>query len=144
VAEAVEAFIAKKKRELLDKPVIAKDIGRAGRLFWIREAVTMRPQSNQPTKAFMIERLRLDRIEGARLRGTVPRSATWSTGSPTTPSRARTNGGGASSRSSSPKRTSGRLLSRRKRKGLSSHNVRAPPKAPIRADISLAMDGLVR
>ena len=66
--ESAEEFIARKKRELMSKPSIAKDIGRQGKLYWRREAVTMRAQSNYPQKVFLIERLRLERVEGARLR----------------------------------------------------------------------------
>ena len=68
VAESAQAFIARKKAELLATPVYAKDIGRAGRLIWQREAVSLRVQSNHPQKVFMVERLRLARIEGDVLR----------------------------------------------------------------------------
>lgn len=68
VAESAQAFIARKKAELLATPAYAKDIGRAGRLIWQREAVSLRVQSNHPQKVFMVERLRLARIEGDVLR----------------------------------------------------------------------------
>ena len=53
MAQSAEAFIAHKKKDLLSKPSVAKDIGRAGRLVWRREAVTLRPQSNEPKKVFI-------------------------------------------------------------------------------------------
>src|SRR5688500_11122695 len=66
--EPAADFIARKREELLRRPVRAKDIGRLGRYIWIREALTLREQSNYPEKVFMVERLRLQRIEGKRLR----------------------------------------------------------------------------
>lgn len=42
--ETAEAFIGRKKAELLRRPVYAKDIGRAGRFIWTREAVTFMPR----------------------------------------------------------------------------------------------------
>ena len=68
MAEPADEFIARKKAELLARPVKAKDIGRKGRLIWRRESVTLRAQANYPQKVFMIERLRLVDVEGARLR----------------------------------------------------------------------------
>jgi hypothetical protein len=68
MAESAEDFIAHKKPELLKRRVYAKDIGRKGRLIWEREAVTMRPQSNYPEKVFMVERMRLMKVEGRQLR----------------------------------------------------------------------------
>src|SRR3954447_24127739 len=71
--ESAEEFTARKKCELLEKRVIAKDIGRAGRLIWERQAVTMRVQHNEPHKVFMVERLRLRDVQGSRLRRTGAR-----------------------------------------------------------------------
>jgi hypothetical protein len=68
VVESADSFIARKKAELLAKPVYSKDIGQSGRLIWRRQAVTLRVQSNYPEKVFMIDQLRLERIEGAQLR----------------------------------------------------------------------------
>jgi hypothetical protein len=68
MADSAEAFIKRKKAELLAKPVYAKDIGHKGRLIWKREAVTLRAQHNHSKKVFMVERLRLERIEGEVLR----------------------------------------------------------------------------
>lgn len=68
MAESAEDFIAHKKPELLKRRVYAKDIGRKGRLIWEREAVTMRAQSNYPEKVFMVERMRLVKVEGRQLR----------------------------------------------------------------------------
>jgi hypothetical protein len=69
MAETAQSFIARKKTALLTRSVYAKDIGRAGRLIWEREAVTLREQSNHPEKVLMIERLRLARVEGKIRRG---------------------------------------------------------------------------
>src|SRR4051794_5464448 len=52
----------------MKRRVYAKDIGRCGRLVWEREAVTLREQSNNPFKVFMIERLKLVRVEGQQFR----------------------------------------------------------------------------
>src|SRR3954471_8020219 len=68
MAESAESFIARQKHKLLTKTVIAKDIGRRGRRIWRREAVTLRVQSNLPEKVLMVERLRLERVEGSVLR----------------------------------------------------------------------------
>ena len=66
--ESAEAFIARKRTELLRRPVYAKDIGRAGHLMSIREAVTFMPQTNYDQKVFVVERMRLERVEGSQLR----------------------------------------------------------------------------
>ena len=68
MAEPAESFIERQKDDLLRKSVVAKDIGRQGRLIWRREAVTLRVQSNLPEKVLMIERLRLEQVEGSVLR----------------------------------------------------------------------------
>src|SRR4051794_37313069 len=68
MAEPAEAFIARKKAELLARPVVAKDIGREGSLTWRRLAVTLRVQHNYPEKVFLVERLRLERVDGQTLR----------------------------------------------------------------------------
>lgn len=43
-----------------------KDIGRRGQVHWQREAWTLRQQSNNPEKVFIIERFRLAAVEGER------------------------------------------------------------------------------
>jgi hypothetical protein len=68
VQETAEEFITRCKRDLPNRKVYAKDIGRGGRFVWRREAVTLRQQTNYPSKVFMVERLRLERVEGERLR----------------------------------------------------------------------------
>src|SRR3954454_20491980 len=69
MAITAEEFIELKREHLLDRSVIAKDIGRKGRLLWRRVGVTLRQQTNDPHKVFLIERLQLEGIEGERLRG---------------------------------------------------------------------------
>lgn len=67
-AEPAAAFIARKRPELLDRLVYAKDIGHQGRVVWKREGVTMREQHNDPLKVYLVERLRLVRFEGEQFR----------------------------------------------------------------------------
>jgi hypothetical protein len=68
MAEPADEFIARKSTELLARPVYARDIGGRGRLIWEREAVTLRQQSNYLEKVFMVERMKLVKVEGEQLR----------------------------------------------------------------------------
>ena len=64
-----EEFIARKRVQFAkerDKAatIPMKDIGRKGKHHWIREVRTFKPQTNYPSKVFVIERLRFNRLEG--------------------------------------------------------------------------------
>lgn len=68
MTESAQVSIARKKRELLARPVRAKGIGRQGKLVWKREAVTSRVQSDYPQEVFLIEGVRLMEVMNERLR----------------------------------------------------------------------------
>jgi hypothetical protein len=68
--ESAKDFIARKKPELLGRLVYADDIGRAGRVVWKREQLTMRVQHNDPLKVYLVERLCLKCFEGEQFRPT--------------------------------------------------------------------------
>jgi hypothetical protein len=70
--ETADAFIARVKQTRSGRIRKAKDIGRKGTLFWQSEAVTLRPQTNYSSTVFMIERLKLIRVEGERFRSDGP------------------------------------------------------------------------
>jgi hypothetical protein len=63
-----QTFIAEKKASLPGRLFRAKDIGRAGFSHWRCEAVTLRQQTNNPHKVFVLIRQRLEAVEGKQLR----------------------------------------------------------------------------
>jgi hypothetical protein len=63
-----DEFISRQKARLPGRVFKAKDIGRRGVLHWRCEAVTLRPQRNQPHKVFVVMRQRLEKVEGERFR----------------------------------------------------------------------------
>ncbi len=63
--ETAEEFIKRKEIEFKkDKIIKTKDIGRKGKVIWVREAWTFMPQSNIDNKVFIIERFRKEDFEG--------------------------------------------------------------------------------
>ena len=63
--EPVKIFIKRKNGHFKANNIIkAKDIGRKGIHFWVREAWTFMPQSNLDEKVFVVERLRKENYEG--------------------------------------------------------------------------------
>lgn len=64
--EPINEFIDRKNIEYKKNNVIkVKDIGRKGKIFFIREAWTFYQQSNLDKKVFIIERLRKDQKQGS-------------------------------------------------------------------------------
>jgi hypothetical protein len=62
-----QEFIKNKKRQFRenkDKLIGMKDIGRKGRFYFVKEAITLMMQSNLNKKIFVIERLRKEKTEG--------------------------------------------------------------------------------
>lgn len=62
-----QEFIKMKKQQFRnekDKLIKMKDIGRKGKFYFIKEALTIMPQHNLNEKVFIIERLRKDKTEG--------------------------------------------------------------------------------
>lgn len=66
--EAANEFIERQKGRLPGSVFKAKDIGRGGHHYWRCEAVTLREQSNYPEKVDVVMRIRLERVDGTRLR----------------------------------------------------------------------------
>src|SRR5262249_21733468 len=64
----VSEFIKCQKARLPGRRFRAKDIGRRGFQIWRCEAVTLRPQTNYTTKAFVLLRQRLGEVHGEQLR----------------------------------------------------------------------------
>ncbi|HUW24366.1 MAG TPA: hypothetical protein VMW04_01930 [Patescibacteria group bacterium] len=65
IKESVEEFIKRKTEEFSkNNSIQVKDIGRKGKLFFVREAWTFMPQGNLDDKVFIIERFRKDSTEG--------------------------------------------------------------------------------
>ena len=65
--ETAKEFIKRKQRQFQkDRDILIgmKDIGRKGRFYFVREALTFMPQSNLNRKVFVIERLRKEKIIG--------------------------------------------------------------------------------
>ncbi len=65
--ETAQQFIKRKKEQFekqKDKLIGMKDIGREGRFYFVKEAITLMPQHNLDKKVFIIERLRKEKIEG--------------------------------------------------------------------------------
>lgn len=65
--ETAQEFIERKKQQFQDdrgKLIGMKDIGRKGRFYFIKEAITLMTQSNLDKKVFVIERLRKEKIDG--------------------------------------------------------------------------------
>ncbi len=65
--ETADEFIERKNKKFLEdknKPMKVKDIGRRGKINWIREDWIFMPQTNYPEKVFVVERFRRDIIEG--------------------------------------------------------------------------------
>lgn len=62
--ETVDEFMKKKRAELLNKIIRAKDISRKGFHLWKIEAVTLLPQSTYSEKVFVFERIRYNGPEG--------------------------------------------------------------------------------
>lgn len=65
--ETAQKFIKRKKQQFRDdkdKLIGMKDIGRKGRFYFIKEAITLMIQSNLDRKVFIIERLRKEKIDG--------------------------------------------------------------------------------
>jgi hypothetical protein len=65
--ETAQEFIKRKKQQFQndkDKLIGMKDIGRKGRFYFIKEAITLMMQSNLDKKVFVIERLRKEKIDG--------------------------------------------------------------------------------
>ena len=67
--ESVEEFIDRKNRQFIDETekmqnIRMKDIGRKGKIKFIREAWTFLPQHNLAKKVFVFERLRKAEYEG--------------------------------------------------------------------------------
>jgi hypothetical protein len=71
--KSAEQFIAEKRQQwegarASGRPVLwTKDVGRRGRIGWVREAWTLHIQSTYPTKVISLERLRAAAIEGTQL-----------------------------------------------------------------------------
>jgi len=66
-SETTQQFIKRKKEQFekdKDKLIGMKDIGRKGRFYFIKEAITFMPQHNLDEKVFIIERLRKAKTEG--------------------------------------------------------------------------------
>lgn len=65
--ETAQEFIERKKKQFQDnkdKLIEMKDIGRKGKFYFIKEAITLMIQSNLDKKVFVIERLRKAKIDG--------------------------------------------------------------------------------
>lgn len=65
--ETAQQFIRRKEKQFedqRDKELRMKDIGRKGKLTFVREAWTFMPQSNLNKKVFVVERLRKTKMEG--------------------------------------------------------------------------------
>ncbi len=68
--ESVEEFIERKNSQFIEEKnnppkIPMKDIGREGKIFFIREAWTFLAQSNLDKKVYVFERLRKTNYEGA-------------------------------------------------------------------------------
>lgn len=62
-----QEFIKSKKQQFKkekNKLIRMKDIGRKGKFYFIKEALTIMPQHNLNEKVFIIERLRKEKTEG--------------------------------------------------------------------------------
>ncbi len=62
-----QEFIKRKKQQFWqdkDKLIGMKDIGRKGRFYFIKEAMTLMIQSNLDKKVFVVERLRKEKSDG--------------------------------------------------------------------------------
>jgi len=65
--ETAQDFIKRKKQQFQDdqdKLIGMKDIGRNGRFYFIKEAITLMIQSNLDQKVFVIERLKREKSKG--------------------------------------------------------------------------------
>jgi hypothetical protein len=104
-----EEFIAGRKQALVGRRFRMKDVGQAGQFIWECKAVTFWPQSNHPKKVAILMRPDSSMSSRGSTETVVPSWEPSSTGSVTTPWPGTGAGGGASTPSCCPPKTSSRF-----------------------------------